>query len=64
MTEGKKKVFPGDLDGKVSACDAGDPASVPGLGTSPGEGNGKFVPLNNIFVMLLFFVVVVIIPSS
>ena len=25
--------------GKESACDAGDPGSVPGLGRSPGEGN-------------------------
>ena len=28
------------LDGKVSAYSAGDPGSVPGLGRSPGEGNG------------------------
>ena len=33
-------VFPGGSDGKESACDAGDPASVPGLGRSSGEGNG------------------------
>jgi len=26
--------------GKESACNAGDPASIPGLGRSPGEGNG------------------------
>ena len=26
-------------DGKVSARDAGDPGSIPGLGRSPGEGN-------------------------
>ena len=26
--------------GKESACNAGDPGSVPGLGRSPGEGNG------------------------
>ena len=24
-----------------SACNAGDPSSIPGLGRSPGEGNGK-----------------------
>ena len=35
------KGFPGGSDGKVSACDAGDPGSVPGLGRSPGEGNGN-----------------------
>ena len=32
--------FPGGSDGKESACSAGDPGSVPGLGRSPGEGNG------------------------
>ena len=32
--------FPGGSDGKESACDAGDPGSIPGLGGSPGEGNG------------------------
>ena len=26
---------------KVSACHAGDPGSIPGLGRSPGEGNGN-----------------------
>ena len=33
--------FPGDSDGKASAYDAGDPGSIPGLGRSPGEGNGN-----------------------
>ena len=33
--------FPGGSDGKESACDAGDPDSIPGLGRSPGEGNGN-----------------------
>ena len=32
--------FPGGSDGKVSAYNVGDPASIPGLGRSPGEGNG------------------------
>ena len=27
--------------GKESACSAGDPGSIPGLGRSPGEGNGN-----------------------
>ena len=31
--------FPGGSDGKASACNAGDPGSIPGLGRSPGEGN-------------------------
>ena len=33
--------FPGGSDGKESACDAGDPSSIPGSGRSPGEGNGN-----------------------
>ena len=32
--------FPGASDGKESTCNAGDPASVPESGRSPGEGNG------------------------
>ena len=28
-------------DGKASACNVGDLGSIPGLGRSPGEGNGK-----------------------
>ena len=32
--------FPGGSDGKASACNAGDPGSIPGLGRSPGEGIG------------------------
>ena len=30
--------FPGGSDGKESACDAGDPGSIPGSGRSPGGG--------------------------
>ena len=33
--------FPGSSDGEESACNAGDPGSIPGLGRSPGEGNGN-----------------------
>ena len=32
--------FPGDSAGKESACNAGDLGLIPGLGKSPGEGNG------------------------
>ena len=32
--------FPGGLDGKESACNAGTLGAMPGLGRSPGEGNG------------------------
>ena len=31
---------PGDSVGKESACNAGDPGSIPGSGRSPGEGKG------------------------
>ena len=34
-------VFPGDSDGKQSACSARDPGSIPGSGRSLGEGNGN-----------------------
>ena len=34
------KDFPGGLDGKESACNTGDPGSIPGLRVSPGEQNG------------------------
>ena len=30
---------PGSSGGKESACNAGDPGSIPGLGRSPGEGH-------------------------
>ena len=33
--------IPGGSDGKESACNAGDLDSIPGLGRSPGEGNGN-----------------------
>ena len=32
--------FPCSSVGKESACNAGDLGSIPGLGRSPGEGNG------------------------
>ena len=32
--------FPGGSEVKASACKAGDPDSIPGLGRIPGEGNG------------------------
>ena len=33
--------FPGGSDGKETACNAGDPGLIPGLGRSLGEGNGS-----------------------
>ena len=32
--------FAGGLDSKESDCTVGDPGLIPGLGRSPGEGNG------------------------
>ena len=42
--------FPGGSAGKESACNAGDLGVIPGLGRSPGEGNGyllQFCGLEN-----------------
>ena len=36
-----KMGLPDGSDGKASACNAGDPGSIPGLKRSPGEGNGN-----------------------
>ena len=33
-------IFPGGSDGKETACNAGDPGLIPGLGRSPREENG------------------------
>ena len=37
----KDHSFPGDSDSKESACNAGNPGSIPGLGGFPGKGNGN-----------------------
>ena len=34
-------VFPGGSVGELSACNGGDPGSIPGLGRSSGEDNGN-----------------------
>ena len=36
-----RKGFPGGSDGTESACNAGDPSSIPGLGRSARKGNGN-----------------------
>ena len=36
----RKMGFPDDLAGKESTCNAEDLDLIPGLGRSPGEGNG------------------------
>ena len=38
-----EKGFPGTSDGKESACNVGDPGSVPGYRRSLGEGNGNLL---------------------
>ena len=40
--------FPGGSDGKVFACNAGDPSSIPGSGTSPREGKGYPLPCSGL----------------
>ena len=35
------EIFPCGPDGKESACNVGDLGSIPALGRSSGEGNGK-----------------------
>ena len=35
--------FPGGSDGKASVYNVADPGSSPGLGRSPGEGNGNLL---------------------
>ena len=37
--------FPGGLDGKESACNAGDLGSISGLGISSGGGHGNPLPI-------------------
>ena len=36
-----KEDFPGGSDGKASVYNVGDLGLIPGLGRSPGEGNGN-----------------------
>ena len=35
--------LPDGSNGKESVCNAGDPGLIPGLGISPGEGNGHLL---------------------
>ena len=41
IVTGNALSFPGGSDNKESACNVGDLGSIPGLGRSPGEGNGN-----------------------
>ena len=47
--------FPGSSAGKESACSAGEPSSIPGLGRSPEEGIGY--PLQYSWASLLVQIV-------
>ena len=38
-------ILPGGSESQESACNAGDPGSIPGLGRSPGEGNDLPTPV-------------------
>jgi len=40
----------GGSDGKASACNAGDLGLIPGLGRSPGGGNGNPLPHSSTLV--------------
>ena len=41
MRQNAHSNLPGGLIDKESACNAGDPGLNPGVGRSPGEGNGN-----------------------
>ena len=44
--------FPGGSDGKESACNVRDPGSIPGLGRSPGKGNGYPLQYSSFFFFI------------
>jgi len=53
-------VFPRGSDGKASACNVGDPGSIPGLRRFPGEGNGnplQYSCLENVHIHIYIFIV-------
>ena len=43
--------LPSSLAGKESACNAGDPGSIPGLRRSPGEGTGYLLQYSPAFLV-------------
>ena len=45
--------FPGGSDGEASACSAGDPGLITGLGRSPGEGKGYPLQYYGLLLLLL-----------
>ena len=42
--------FPGGSDGKASVYNAGDLGSIPGLGRSPGNGNGSVLLIIKLYL--------------
>ena len=46
-------IFPGSLDGKASAYNAGNLGSIPGSGRSPREGNGNPLDIYLIYTSIL-----------
>ena len=48
--------IPGGSDGEESACKAKDPGSVPGLGRSPGEGNGNIYTYSMVYMHHISFI--------
>ena len=60
-------VFPHSSVGKESACNAGDMGSIPGLGRSPGEGNGyplQYLCLENSMVKGAWWATVHVVTKS
>ena len=47
----QKHFYPDSSVGKESACNAGDPGSIPGSGSSPGEGIGYSIQFSWAFLV-------------
>jgi len=50
--------FPGGLDSKESTCNGGDLGSIPGLGRSPGGGNGNALQDSFFFFLIYLFILI------
>ena len=61
---GKVVGFPGGSAGKESACNVGDLDSSPGLGRSPGEGNGYPLQYSGLDKATLSFSSITLAPFS
>ena len=48
MSQQKPGSFPGGSDGTSIYRNVGDPGSIPGLGRSPGEGNGNLLQYSHL----------------